>query len=242
MVNQETSAVAIVDNEICSLQHGIYNLGFLAVRRSKEGLVFLQWWRDRLIDYCYDDIPSGLFTDQRWIDLAPAMFEDVYILRDKAYNVAPWNISQRQVSKNENGDFLVEGKPVMFYHFSGFDSGACEGMLGRYGQGNDDLKSFFNWYLGAINKAGQAQLGTQPSIYATYSNGQIITKAQRVLYRERQDLQQTFLNPSQVTEDKWNYYDWYITEGATHIGVTEPKDIDKVKAILHRYPASEKSS
>ncbi len=70
----EESYEAIVDNEICSLKHGIYNLGFLGIRSSEQGMEFCIWWASRLHDFCYDDIARGLFTDQRWVDLAPAFF------------------------------------------------------------------------------------------------------------------------------------------------------------------------
>ena len=127
-VEPEIDHGAIMDNEICSLKHGIYNLGFLAVHRDAQGLRFLQWWCDRLLNYCYDDIPNGLFTDQRWIDLAPAFFDAVHILRDKTYNVATWNLSHRQVT-SADGNLQIEGRFIKFFHFSGFDSGDQEIML-----------------------------------------------------------------------------------------------------------------
>ena len=87
----ESNKTDIDNNELCALQHGVYNLGFVGVKNGKEGMKFANWWNDRLHLYCYDDIPRGIFTDQRWIDLAPAYF-DVYILKDPGYNMAPWNL------------------------------------------------------------------------------------------------------------------------------------------------------
>ena len=81
LVEPDSSLTAIVDNEICALKHGVFNLGFLAVRNSSEGLRFARWWSDRLVHFCYDDIPNGLFTDQKWMDLAPAFFSDFHILK-----------------------------------------------------------------------------------------------------------------------------------------------------------------
>ena len=72
---------AVVDNEICSLQHGIYNLGFVAVAATDAGRAFAAWWRERCYRLCIDDVPNGLFTDQRWVDLVPALFPEVAILR-----------------------------------------------------------------------------------------------------------------------------------------------------------------
>lgn len=205
----ETLDEAIVDNEICSLKHGVYNLGFLAVRRSAEGLRFLQWWRDRLLKYCYADIPNGLFTDQRWVDLAPCFFDEIHILRDKCYNIATWNLTHRRVEADEGGKLRVEGEPVKFYHFSGFDSGAQELMLKKYGSGNKPLFALRQWYIRELEKAGQEELGSLPCVYSFYSNGEPITEIQRRLYRSRQDLIRAFPRPAQVTEDKNCYYYWF---------------------------------
>ncbi|WP_370558363.1 glycosyltransferase [Edwardsiella tarda] len=40
----ETSLSAVMDNEICSLKHGVYNLGFCAVAATDVGLSFAKWW------------------------------------------------------------------------------------------------------------------------------------------------------------------------------------------------------
>lgn len=86
---------AVMDNELSALKHGAFNLGFLAVSRSEESKKFIEWWASRLNMFCYDDIPRGIFTDQKWMDLAPCFF-DVYILKHPGYNAAPWNVSKRK--------------------------------------------------------------------------------------------------------------------------------------------------
>lgn len=84
----EEDRQAIVDNEICALSHGTYNLGFLAVRNDAVGQQFARWWNDRLLEYCVDDRSSGIFVDQKWCDLVPALFDRVHVVRDAGYNVA----------------------------------------------------------------------------------------------------------------------------------------------------------
>ncbi len=99
---------------------GAYNLGFIALRRSPDASDLLAWWQERLHDGCRIDVANGLFTDQRWIDLAPSLFASTHILRDPAYNVAFWNLHERTLS-SDGEVFLVNGEPAAFCHISGFD-------------------------------------------------------------------------------------------------------------------------
>lgn len=199
---------AIIDNEICSLKHGVYNLGFLAARRNEDGLKFIHWWRDRLLRFCYDDIPNGLFTDQRWIDLAPAFFDDIFILRDKTYNVATWNLTHREVCSGADGKLHIEGSPVKFFHFSGFDSGAQEIMLRKYASSNSPLFELREWYVQELEKQGQKEFGILPCAYSFYSNGDLIENSHRVLYRSRHDLISAFPYPAVVAENNHCYLNW----------------------------------
>ena len=41
--------------------------------------------------------------DQRWLDLVPALFDDVHIVRDPGCNVAYWNLPERYVTLTPNG-------------------------------------------------------------------------------------------------------------------------------------------
>lgn len=204
----------IIHNEICSLQYGTYNFGFYAVKNNENGLKFARWWRDRLVDFCYDDIPHGIFTDQRWGDLVPALFDGVCILRDPGYNVSTWNLSNRKVTKDSDGKIFVNGRPLQFYHFSGFDSGAQERMLNMYADGNPILYEMREWYIEQQNQAGQQVYGSTPSIYNFYDNGEKIDKKERYLLRTREDLQKYFegTNPY-VAKQERSFYDWYQKEG-----------------------------
>ena len=108
-------------NETDILMAGAYNLGFIGVRKTGQTKKFLRWWEQRLRDHCMVDTSRGLMTDQKWIDLIPGMFPDIQILRDPTYNVAYWNIHSRQITRKTAKQFNVNGKPLSFYHFSGFD-------------------------------------------------------------------------------------------------------------------------
>lgn len=205
----ETAHGAIVDNEICSLKHGIYNLGFLGVRNSENGQKFLRWWRDRLHHYCYNDIPGGLFTDQRWIDIAIAFFEDIHIAREPVYNVATWNLSQRQASGSLEKGIAINGEPLVFFHFSGLDSGDQKIMLKKYIGSSFVLNDLRRWYLKECEKMGQKNQGKTAFAYANFDNGETIQHHHQLLYRTRSDLQSKFSDPFATENSDKSYYHWY---------------------------------
>ena len=174
----------IQNNELCALQHGVYNLGFVAVRRSEEGLKFARWWRDRLGLYCYDDIPRGIFTDQRWVDLAPAYF-NVYILKNPGYNMAPWNLSTRSLELKDDKIIVNGESELVFFHYSGFDSGANEVVFNYYVPNKKNyIYKLRDQYIDEMFFFGQNELGKHSWSYDCYFNGDKVDRNTRILYRD----------------------------------------------------------
>lgn len=209
----ETSDEAVRDNEICSLRHGVFNLGFLGVRGSGEGRRLADWWAERLRHHCFDEPPRGLFTDQRWMDLAPCFFPDIGILRDPGFNVATWNLTHRLVSGSLRDGIRVNGEPLGFYHFSGFDSGAQERMLNKYGSDNTALLELRRWYQVECDRHGQRELGERPARWSRFDDGTPIDTRQRQLYRSRPDLQRAFPDPFATADPRTSYLQWWQVEG-----------------------------
>jgi len=147
----DATSHAIKDNEICSLMHGTYNLGFIGVRNDLSGRKFGKWWRDRLLNFCYDDIPVGLFTDQKWCDLIPCFFDQVGIVKDPGCNVSSWNLSTRTIHLGDNGEILSNGSPLKFYHFSKLGHVGFT-MTMRYAGNNTEVYSLWYWYNDLVNK------------------------------------------------------------------------------------------
>lgn len=96
---------------------GMYNLGFCCVGRDAAD--FLDWWCVRLARDCVAEPERGLFVDQKWVDWAPGMFPH-FILKDTTVNIAYWNYFQREFEIDGDG-YRVDGEPLTFFHFSGFD-------------------------------------------------------------------------------------------------------------------------
>ncbi len=200
LLDAETEINAIQDNEISALKHGVYNLGFFAAKTSGQGFSFIRWWAERLRLFCRDDIPGGLFTDQRWCDLAPAFFSNLGIVRDRGCNVATWNIAYRHLSKNGDGIFFAGDVPLRFYHFTSYDSGAGIGMLLRYASNQTIAHELWDTYGKDLLAEGQGDVRYKGWFYGQFENGESISREVRQLYQARPDVQKFFPDPFSVVE------------------------------------------
>lgn len=106
--------------ELAILRFGVFNLGFIGVANAPDARAMLAWWGERVREFARIDVSSGLFVDQRWMDLVPGMFERTAIVRHRGCNVARWNLFERRLAESEELH-LESGEPVIFFHFSGLD-------------------------------------------------------------------------------------------------------------------------
>jgi len=211
-IEPETTLAAIMDNEICSLKHGIYNLGFIGVANAPEGHRFAAWWANRIYHFCRSEIQNGLFTDQRWIDLVPAFFDEVAISKSPRHNVATWNLTTRKLSRSSSDAYLIDGEPLGFYHFTGFDSGAHRIMAHRNADGNKAVQTLVSWYDTQTQNLAQDPLSQVPWAYGQYSDGTAIEPHHRFIYRERPDLQRAYPTPFDTLDGK-GFSTWIARQG-----------------------------
>jgi len=106
--------------ETTFLNYGLYNLGFLAIRPSRQADKLLEWWAERLSVQSFNRVAEGLFVDQLPMNFAPLFFEDVQISRTPGYNYAYWNFHERKISLKEGKYYINENCPLTFLHFSSF--------------------------------------------------------------------------------------------------------------------------
>jgi hypothetical protein len=99
--------------------YGRYNVGWITFRRDEDGLACLEWWRERCLEWCYDRAEDGRFAEQKYLDQWPERFPGVVILAHPGANVAPWNLAGRRIAE-DRGRLLVDGEPLLFFHFHGF--------------------------------------------------------------------------------------------------------------------------
>jgi hypothetical protein len=202
----EETRTRIVDNEIGALKHGTYNLGFLAVSGNFEGKRFARWWRDRLIEFCYDDIAAGLFTDQKWCDLVPSLFDGTFILRDPGYNVASWNLANRPLEIGWDGAITAGGRPLRFFHFTKVDT-VGEIKIEQNSGGHSEVFELLQWYRERLTHHAAAEIPAGWWAFACYEDGTPIERAHRVFYRRRREMRSRFPRPFASGPD--SYQDWF---------------------------------
>jgi hypothetical protein len=100
--------------------YGEFNVGWLSFRSDCEGVAALKWWRDRCLESCsIDDPASGICGDQKYLDQVPRRFGHVVVLHHPGANIAFWNYASFRYDVR-NGVLLVQGEPLLWFHFGEF--------------------------------------------------------------------------------------------------------------------------
>ncbi len=172
-------------SDLAVLRAGVFNLGFIGVGAGTER--FLEWWSGRLRRHCISDPANGMFVDQRWLDYVAGLFPHA-LVDDPGCNVAYWNLHERRVERTASG-FDVNGRPLRFFHFSGFDP-AVPYLLSRY-QGRNPrvllserpaLRELCDGYAAKLRTGGHCPVAVSYG-YSTLADGTPIDLVMRRLYR-----------------------------------------------------------
>jgi hypothetical protein len=109
--------------------------------------------------------------------------------------------------------FEVDGEPLGFYHFTGFDSGAHRIMAVKNAAASPAVQQLIGWYAREIEVADHDPISRWPWAFGSFSDGTPITRLHRWLYRENGDLQQAFPDPYDATPGRPTFLGWCDTEG-----------------------------
>jgi glycosyltransferase involved in cell wall biosynthesis len=171
------------------LRAGVFNLGFIGLNSSENAASFLTWWKSKLYNGCVVDVPNGYFVDQKFIDLAPIFFGNLFVEKDTGYNVAYWNLHSREISKH-NGTWLCNGEPMYFFHFSGYTLESSEisdhvrsDSSRHHFSNRRELRSLFDEYEKLVIRNGHKTASTWPYTFAYFTTGEAIPIELRIQYR-----------------------------------------------------------
>ena len=160
--------------ELQILQSGTYNLGFIGLANNASARKLVNWWSEKTALDCVVDIATGRFVDQKWMDLVPGYVDDAFILRDPGYNAAYWNLHERELTVSGE-DFYADGRPLRFYHFSGFDP-VKPATLSKHQTRHTlsrmpGLMQLCRHYASLLFEAGHARTCKHPYAFAELPNG-----------------------------------------------------------------------
>lgn len=174
--------------ESCLLHTGIYNGGFLGVRRTAESRAFIGWFKRRLQYYAFDLRPAQ-YGDQLWLNLVPSIFPGVGTVRHPGANVAYWNLFERTISEDRNGSLRVGDEPLLFFHFAGFEPDRPQ-RLTKYGfppsleRFPPEIRKLAIRYRELLVERGYEQTRNLPYAFGRFTTGEVITADMRRLYFE----------------------------------------------------------
>ena len=172
--------------ELQILQAGSYNLGYIGLRTSEETRKLVKWWQAKLYKECVVDLPRNLFVDQKWMDLVPSMFDGVFINRDPSWNTAYWNLNHRQLERMGDGGYGVNGRPLTFFHFSGFaiEASTLSEHQNRFDKdASAALRGLCNLYEQALLRNGIKRFSSLPYAFGKFADGVRVPDAARRLIR-----------------------------------------------------------
>ncbi|WP_148373193.1 hypothetical protein [Bacteroides bouchesdurhonensis] len=221
------------------MSNGIYNLGFCAMRNTKDARNIVDWWCVRLSDCCFADRVKGFFTDQKWMDWIPGLLgEQAVVSRNLGLNVAPWNFFERKII-TKNGKYYVghriEDDPsldeLVFIHFAGYDYSAFKnGEIKRKRieglQEYEDLFDVQSDYRDAIvaERATFDSFIEQSYSYNTFDNGDEISFFHRRIYNGLIEDGESIQNPFSIGKN--TYYDRLRKSGM----IMKKSNIDNLNA------------
>ncbi|MDM5337871.1 hypothetical protein QUF84_11640 [Fictibacillus enclensis] len=189
---------AYLFGEFALLNSGNFNTGFIALKRSKESLEFLDWFCYRLNHYCYTDPPRGLYNEQKWMDLVPVFFDKVMNVKHPGYNVAYWNLFERNITQ-KNGNYNVNDQPLRFFHFSGL-AFITDTLYLINNETTTHGINLLNEYQRLLKDHGHWDLLNIPWSYDYFDNGRMISDQIRTIYKNNHLAQSEIINP--FSEDR----------------------------------------
>lgn len=176
-------------NELLFLRIGLFNMGFLGLRRGETSKRFVKWWEEKLRWGCFANALTGFFVDQKWMDLVPGLFDGVEVFRDPGYNVAVWNALDRPIAKDGEG-YRAGGAPLAVFHFTGFDPHGA-GEISRVppeglarGQLPEGLRELIDRYAQALLENGYDACMGWKGAFDFFDDGQAIPKLWPIYYHD----------------------------------------------------------
>ncbi len=200
------------------LHAGGFNFGFVGVSKIGAGLAFVNWWKDRLTNFCYQDKIEALHTDQKWGDLIPSFFfNDLFVSTDLGRNMSFWNLHERNLVSREDS-YFVENKitkqqtnQLIFYHFAGYEITRKDNLIHKNHREYNfsdfpEIDKLYRWYGEQLKKWNYEKYISIEYGYSSFNNKVLIKHYHRRLFRRLLMDGAVFQDPFNVSSADHNFF------------------------------------
>jgi hypothetical protein len=102
-----------------------FNVGILAYRNDKYCNQFLEWWKEKCLEWCkWETLPNGMCADQGYLNILhdePEKFKNVLSCPHFGINLGPWNIGKHKIyTKNNKIKIDNDRCNLICYHYHEF--------------------------------------------------------------------------------------------------------------------------
>jgi len=118
-------------HQVSALNTGVYNLGFMAVNYNETSKTIIDWWEFHMKNHGHNNVLKGEFYDQKIMNLLPIYTNKLLVEKKFGYNVAGWNIHERNITKVKNV-YYANNEQLVFYHYSGVDKNMNKNRVSNY--------------------------------------------------------------------------------------------------------------
>jgi hypothetical protein len=110
--------------------YGEFNTGFVAFRKSSDGIKVASWWLERCLEWCKDVVEYGKFADQKYLENFSSIIPGVKMSQDFGLNLGPWGLNSLKQITSRNGSIYVNNQLLFAFHFSGLQYNRLFAILG----------------------------------------------------------------------------------------------------------------
>src|SRR5262249_54136110 len=147
-----------------------------------------------------------------WMDLVPGLMPDYAVVRDPEFNVAYWNLHARGLD-HDGQRYTVDGRPLAFFHFSGFDPDRPE-QLSRHQTRiklaeRPVLAQICREYAADLEEGGHPTARAWPYRYGSLPGGVPFGPVLRALFREGEERGELHVSPY-TDQGARAFLDWLV--------------------------------
>jgi hypothetical protein len=163
---KDFGSIGIIENRVeYSPVNGKYNVGIVFFKNDKSGRKCSEFWKNCLLN-SKNKYAEGYGTcgDQKYLELFPVLFEDVFEYDNFIGHLAPWSVNNHMYLPDKKISWGGKIQNLLFYHFSNFSynfenetysPAGRHGITNAYLQQNPYLKSLYEEYYRCLEELNE---------------------------------------------------------------------------------------